>query len=39
MFHALAGDVTSSDDLKEQLVALYPDREKLIVDTFREYGK
>ncbi len=39
IFHALSGDVTSIDDLKEQLVALYPDREKLIVDTFREYGK
>ena len=39
IYHALSGDVTSLDDLKDQLIALFPAREKLIVETFRGYGK
>ncbi len=39
IFRALQTEVTSIDDLKDQLVSLYPDREKVIDETFRSYGK
>ena len=39
IFRALSGDVTDIEGLKKKLVSLYPDREKMIVETFRTYGK
>ena len=39
IFRALGAEVTSIDDLKDELVSLYPDREKTILETFRSYGK
>ena len=39
IFRALGADVTGIDDLKEQLVSLYPARENMIVQVFRSYGK
>ncbi len=39
IFRALGAEVTTIDELKEELVSLYPDREKLIQETFRSYGK
>jgi len=39
IFRALHSEVTDMDDLLEELISLYPDREKLIRDTFRSYGK
>ena len=39
IYRALTAEVTSIDDLKEQLIAQYPDRESLIVKTFKSYGK
>ena len=39
IFRALHADVTSMDDFKEELISLYPSREKTILETFRSYGK
>ncbi len=36
---ALKPSVCSADDLKEELIAMYPDRETLIEQTFTLYGK
>ena len=39
IFRALKADVTSVDDLQDQLVSLYPDREETIGNIFTFYGK
>ena len=39
IFRAMGPEVTDIDGLKQQLVTLYPDREKTILETFRAYGK
>lgn len=39
IFRALKKEVTTIDDLKDQLVSLYPDREQMIEESFRSYGK
>ena len=39
LFRALTPEVASTDDLKEQLIALLPDRETVIKQTFQHYGK
>ena len=39
IFRALHADVTSMEDLLEELINLYPEREKTFRDTFRSYGK
>ena len=39
IFRALKADVCSVDDLKDELVSLYPERENLIDQTFTLYGK
>ncbi len=39
IFKALTADVTGIDDLREQLISLYPDKEAVIAETFRHYGK
>lgn len=39
LFRALKPNVCSTDDLKEELVSMYPDRESLINETFTLYGK
>lgn len=39
IFHAFSGEVTDVESLKKKLSSLYPDREKLIMETFRDYGK
>jgi hypothetical protein len=39
LFRALTSEVTSIDDLKEQLITLLPDRETVIRQTFQHYGK
>lgn len=39
IFNALSGDVTHIDALKNKLVTLYPGREKMILETFRNYDK
>ena len=39
IYRALNADVTSIDDLKEELVNLYPERETSILQTFKNYGK
>ncbi len=39
IFRALGADVNCVDSLKTQLVSLYPEREKTILETFRSYGK
>ena len=39
IFRALKADVTSIDDLQDQLVSLYPDREETIGAIFAFYGK
>jgi hypothetical protein len=39
IFRAMGPEVTDIDGLKQQLVTLYPDREKTILETFRGYGK
>ena len=35
----MTADVTSVEDLREELISLYPDRESVILQTFRNYGK
>ena len=39
IFRGLTSEVTSIDDLKEQLISMYPDRETVIKQTFQHYGK
>ena len=39
IFKALKPKVTSVDDLKDELVSLYPDMEHLILQCFERYGK
>ncbi len=39
LFRALTAEVTTMDDLKEQLITLLPDRETVIKQTFQHYGK
>lgn len=39
IFRALGADVTDISTFKQTLVTLYPDREKTILDTFKQYGK
>ena len=39
LFRALKADVTSTDDLKESLIGLYPEQEAVIRQTFSYYGK
>lgn len=39
IFRAMTADVTSVEDLREELISLYPDRESVILQTFRNYGK
>lgn len=39
IFRALKSDVTSRDDLQEELTALYPDRESLIHQVFDRYRR
>ena len=39
LFRALTAEVASTDDLKEQLISLLPDRETVINQTFQHYGK
>lgn len=39
IFRALKADVTAIDDLREELVSLYPDREETIEATFAFYGR
>ena len=39
IFRALKADVTSTDDLREELIGLFPEREMMIAQTFNDYGK
>ncbi len=39
IYRALKPEVASTDDLKEELITMYPDRETLITETFTTYGK
>ena len=39
IYRALNKDITGIDDFKEELIALYPEREELIRQTFRNYRK
>lgn len=39
IFRSLKPGVTSTDDLKEELTHLYPERETAILQTFTRYGK
>ena len=39
IFRALKSDVTSRDDLLEELIELYPDRESLIRQVFERYHR
>jgi hypothetical protein len=39
IYRALKPDVCSTDDLKEELIDMYPERETLIDQTFTLYGK
>ena len=39
IYRALGRQVCSSDDLKDELVKLYPDKEAMIEQTFKSYGK
>ena len=39
LYRALTSEVTTMDDLKEQLITLLPDRETVIKQTFQHYGK
>lgn len=39
MFRALTSDVTGMQQFKEALVKMYPDRESIISQTFKRYGK
>ncbi len=39
IFRSLKGSVTSTDDLKEELIRLYGEREDAIRQTFNRYGK
>ena len=39
IYRALKPEVTGIDDLKEELVTLYPERESELVQCFRNYGK
>ena len=39
IFRALSADVTSVEELKKQLIHLYPEREELIEESFERYGK
>ena len=39
IYRALNKNITGIDDFKEELVSLYPDREEIILETFRKNGK
>ena len=39
LFRALGKDITSSDDLREELIVRYPGKEAMIEQTFKSYGK
>ena len=39
IYRALKPEVTGIDDLKEELITLYPERESELVQCFRNYGK
>ena len=39
IFRALKAEVTTIEDLKEELIAQLPDRESIITQTFQHYGK
>ena len=39
IFRALKADVTTVEDLKEELIAQLPERETVITQTFQHYGK
>ena len=39
IYRALKPEVTGIDDLKEEFIALYPERENELVQCFRNYGK
>ena len=39
IFRALTAEVTSTEDLKEELITQLPDRETVITQTFKHYGK
>ena len=39
IFRALKPSVTSIDDLREELVTMFPEKESLIVQVFNRYGK
>ena len=39
IFRALKAEVTTTEDLKEELIAQLPDRESVITQTFQHYGK
>lgn len=39
LFRALKSGVTSRDDLQDELIRLYPDRESMIVQVFNRYSR
>ena len=39
IFRALKAEVSTTEDLKEELIAQLPDRESIITQTFQHYGK
>ena len=39
IFRALKAEVTTIEDLKEELIAQLPERESIITQTFQHYGK
>ena len=39
IFRALGAKITDISAFKQELVTLYPEREKTILDTFKKYGK